>query len=268
MSATRCPEPDVLLACGEGVLPEALEREAQEHLAECALCRQLIEDLRSPAFAEPTLEELTRMERTVFSAKRKPLTWTIVGAIAAAVLVATLASLWMQQPGSAPKNETIATALKPALLPKQPPEPKLRLPLEPAPLRLPLAAAAVFRGRAAEHPGLDLEALGEALAPYRAGDYADAEDRLRNLAERFPAAVEPHFYLGVSELFAGDPQAATSDLEAARRIGGEALDDEIAWYLAIARERSGSWQDAAKLLEGLCDAEGLRQKQACEALGR
>ncbi|MCB1022657.1 MAG: hypothetical protein KDC27_22190, partial [Acidobacteria bacterium] len=88
------------------------------------------------------------------------------------------------------------------------------------------------------------------------------------LAEKFPEAVEPRFYLGVAELLDGDPRAASGDLEAARRIGGEALDDEIAWYLAAARERSGAWPDAAALLEQLCRAEGERREQACAALGR
>ncbi|MCB1022292.1 MAG: hypothetical protein KDC27_20350, partial [Acidobacteria bacterium] len=88
MSAPRCPDPDLLLASGEGVLPEQLEREAQAHLAECALCRQLLEDLRSPAFAEPTLDELARLERTVFAAKTKGRPWKTAAVIAAAVLLA------------------------------------------------------------------------------------------------------------------------------------------------------------------------------------
>ena len=51
------PRPDHLSAAGAGVLPEAIEREVQEHLRGCGVCARLREDLASG----PSLEELRKL---------------------------------------------------------------------------------------------------------------------------------------------------------------------------------------------------------------
>ena len=141
-----------------------------------------------------------------------------------------------------------------------------RVRIEPAPLKLPFAAALVLRGQPGGASEPYLRELGAALEPYRASQYAEAARRLAELGRKFPDAVEPPFYEGVAKLLLEDTAGAVAALENARRIGGEALNDDIAWYLAAARERAGEWDRAVLLLRPLCQSESVHRKAACQAL--
>lgn len=252
-----CPPPDALVAYGEGVLPETVETAVGEHVASCAVCARLRIDLRESPLAEPTLAELNRFRKRERSGPRKT-----VGIAAAGAIAAALAAGVYFRPESRPSPTPIA-----ATAPKQPGAPAYRLAVEPAPLRLPFAMALILRGQSAPpRDGVYLKRLGEALDPYRAGQYDEAARRLAALARQYPRAVEPPFYEGVSLLLTGGAKAALSRLEAARAIGGEALGDDIDWYLAAARERNGNWEAAAALLKKQCAAEGPHRDAACKAL--
>ena len=111
-----------------------------------------------------------------------------------------------------------------------------------------------------------LKDLGRAMEPYRAGAYGDAAKAFAALRKQYPGRVEPPFYEGVAALLSKDFTRAIELLQAARTIGGEALHDDIAWYLAVAWERTGEWPAAASLLNSLCRAEGTHQQAACAAL--
>lgn len=256
---SRCPAPDMLVAYGEGVLPGDMETSVGEHLASCRVCARLREDLRESPIAEPTLAELDRLRQRMPARTAPPRRIRIaaVGAIAAALV----AGVYFWPESTQPDRQVAATV---------PPEPKpvYKLDVKPAPLRLPLATALVLRGEAASPKKEDafLKQLGEALEPYRAGRYTDAAQRLHALAQQYPRAVEPPFYEGVARLLAGDSNGALPSLEAARSIGGEALDDDISWYLAAAHERNRDWERAAPLLGKLCTAEGQYREAACQAL--
>lgn len=248
----RHPLPDRLCALDENVLPPEMEREIREHLAACRVCARLREDLRHPALSEPTLADLASLRKRVLpgAAPRVSRWWMA----AAAAVAAVAASLYFTQPAPAPHPLPVAQA----------PPPVFRLPLEPAPLRLPLASAVTIRGQREQQVQKYLEQLGAALTPYRAGKYGEAGVELERLAAEYPKAVEPPFYRGVAFLLAGDASAALGWLRKARAIGGEALDDDISWYLAIALERTGSWPQARPLLEALCRSEGPYRQSACE----
>ena len=69
-----------------------------------------------------------------------------------------------------------------------------------APLKLPLAAALVVRGEADLSGRRYLTELGRALDAYRSGQFEKAAQKLESLAARYPKAVEPVFYLGVTRL--------------------------------------------------------------------
>ncbi len=250
----NCPPPGMLLAAGEGVLPPEAEAEVRAHLESCATCAQLRDDLSSAALAEPTLENLENVRQRVLGRRRAFPRYAGVAAAAAAVLLAVY--FWSPARGPHPTVQPGHEVVH------------YRLALEPAPLRLPLATALVLRGKPASGSPEYLTALGEALQPYRAGQYSESTQRLAALAAKYPKAVEPPFYQGVAMLMAGDAAGARGPLDRAHQIDGEALTRDIAWYRAIAAERTGDWKSAAPLLESLCGKAGEYAVAACTALGR
>jgi len=234
----------------EGVLPEEVAREVRAHLADCDICVQLRNDLNTLSESIATEPFADRMPPGIF---RRKISWWVYGAFAAA---AALVVIWP----------------RPQATPVRPTEPsapvKYRLPLEQAKLRLPLASALTLRGAQSSSSSAYLKDLGIALEPYRAGNFAEAAVRLRTLQASYPQAVEPPFYLGVSQLLDGHAQASIPSFEQAQRIGGEALNEDVAWYLAVARERSGGWEPIKPFVEQLCKGSGEHRQAACEALSK
>ena len=248
------PDPGLLRAVDQDVLPTEVAEEVRAHLESCQICLRLQQDLLHPSLSDPTLHEMERLRKRILP-ESASLRWPIRFLAAAAVVVL---GLWIWNPfASRPKQPVQATA-----------QVKYRLAVEAAPLRLPLAAALVVRGRQEPPDQRYLEELGAAMEPYRGGRYQEAATKFAALADRYPNAVEPHFYLGVTRLLLGSSDAATAPLLRAQAIGGEALNDDIRWYVAAMRERTGAWEQAVPLLEQLCRGEGLHRQASCEALGR
>lgn len=253
-----CPSPDVLVALDEGVLPDGLRNAVQEHLSGCPICQTLQQDLQHPMFAEPAAAELNNIRTRLFARR-----WSVGKLLATAAGVILVVSLypWLFQPSGVPPQEK-------ALISESKAAPSYRLAIEAAPLRLPFSTAMVLRGKGESTSQDYLQELGKALGPYRSEAYADAAVQLGELRARYPKAVEAPFYQGVARLLAGDFKGALEPLEAARAIGGEALNDDIAWYLAAAHERNGEWLKTVRFLESLCGAEGVHRVAACSALGK
>ena len=253
---TTCPRPDMLVVVDEGVLPDATAIEIRDHIAGCAVCKQLQKDLRDSSLAEPTLEELTRVRKRVLGGARPASRILRYVAVAAAALLAVGGFYVARHPE--PKAPAIVAVSKPAAV--------YRLKLAAAPLRLPFATALLLRGNEESGNQKYLAELGDALKPYREARYKEASDALAALGANYPKAVEPVFYQGVSRLFLDDSAGALVLLEQARKIGGEALNDDILWYLAVARERNGDWSGGSALLEKLCRNEGAYRADACGGL--
>src|SRR5688572_8800690 len=101
---TGCPAPDMLIAAGEGVLPEKLEHAVTLHLNSCRTCAMLRHDLTASPLAEPTLEEMTRLQRSIKAgmrpAKRPAVRYAAFAASVAIVL--TLPLFWEQEKPVAP----------------------------------------------------------------------------------------------------------------------------------------------------------------------
>ena len=251
-----CPRPDKLVVVDEGVLPEATAAEIRDHIAGCAVCRQLQQDLRDSPLAEPTLEELTRVRKRVLDGGRPSSGIVRYVAVAAAALL-TVGGLYFAGHSEPPVPAVVAVSQ---------PAPVYRLKLAPAPLRLPFAAALLLRGKEESGNQKYLAELGDAMKPYREARYKEASEALAGLGERYPKAVEPLFYRGVSRLLLDDAAGAVGLLEQARKIGGEALNDDILWYLALARERTGHWSESLALLKALCSNEGTYRAEACNGL--
>jgi len=137
--------------------------------------------------------------------------------------------------------------------------------LSKATIKTPAAAALAFReGTAAANSFLN--DLAKALEPYRNDDYPEAARRLLLQSQKYPSAPEVYYYLGVSRLFLDQNSDALQSLERARRVAGETLRDDVAWYLSLALDRSGRTDDAGHELNALCARAGDYQQKACAAL--
>jgi hypothetical protein len=227
----------MLTAAGEGVLPERLEHSVQLHLDWCRRCAMLRRDLTVSPLAEPTLEEITRVQQRVkastHQSKRAAVRYAAFAACAAIVLMLPLA--WEQEkPVRMLQEKTAERSIQTTTSITS----KCRPTVTKAPLRLPLATAMVIRGARGAEEQRFLRELGQALAPYRADDFVKASAGLERLASRYPRRVEPVFYLGVARLMGGDAEAATEALESAKKIGSEELDEDIARYLSMAQRAS------------------------------
>ena len=257
-----CPRPDLLIALEEGVLPETLAAPLRSHIAGCQFCARLRQDLNDPALAEPTLAEVAAVRLRVFGTPRpSSFRWRWIASIAAALVLTIGLFYWQRTQLPAPQIARQTIPPPPAATTA----PAFRLALQAAPLRLPFAAV-VIRGSEGSVSEAYLKELGAALDPYRARRFDKSAERMAALRQKYPRAVEPPFYQGVSELLRNQTANAMEPLKAARDIGGEALSDDIDWYLAITHERSGEWSAAEPLLARLCNSEGHHRNAACAAI--
>jgi hypothetical protein len=303
----KCPKPDLLLAGRAGVLPPEMASDVARHLGDCGLCQVLLDSLvaelpgpsheaehriRDRVFAglgSPpvdalsglTLEEERRIRERVFAGldagpgrghpeRRRAwsLVWRPVPLLATlAVLAAAVAgTLWVYLDRPVTPAEVAGAPQTDAPEPPAPPPTEHVLVLEKPPVRLPVAAALVWRG-GGDDQQQHLEALGRALAAYGEDDFRSAAGALGVIAETRPT-VEVLFYLGVSNLFLDRHGDALTALEKVRQMAQPPLDEDAAWYLAVAYERLGRQEDAASQLRGICNGDGSRRAQACDALER
>lgn len=157
-----------------------------------------------------------------------------------------------------------------------PPAPTIRpadtLASAPAPFQLPLdkpdvvlsLSALTWRGSTGANQLLtDLKAP---LDAFREDDYARADRGFTALETRYPQAIEVFFYAGVSRLFMNDPQRAVTALTRASELADATLAPTVAWYLAIAEQRTGNLARARGRLDQLCRGTSPRAAPACEAV--
>jgi tetratricopeptide (TPR) repeat protein len=256
--AGSCYPPDRLMAARAGV---AFEEAADvlRHLEICPICRQLTQDLDDYQFPGASLEEDRRIRARWQKSRTQwqVLDWWKLGVAAILILAVAAAVL------SRNRRQDVA---------KAPPEPSAQatrtssaaLPLSKAAIKIPAASVLVFRGNSAG-AAIYLKDLAAALGPYRQDNYTEAAKVLEVLSRKYPGAADPLFYLGVSQLFLSQSDAAIASLQAARIRSGETLHDDIAWYLALALSRGGRIPDARLELDRLCARDGQYKKQACVA---
>ena len=68
----------------------------------------------------------------------------------------------------------------------------------------------------------------------------------------------------MSRLFLNDLSGATEQLRRAQMIDDPAFEDDVAWYLAVADERSGDLTAARERLQAICNRG--RMARACTVL--
>jgi predicted Zn-dependent protease len=77
-------------------------------------------------------------------------------------------------------------------------------------------------------------AFEHAMTQYAAGRYARASEELGAIAARAPDLVHVQFFLGISQLLAGDTVKAKEALNASVAAGAPPYSDEAHFYLAKA----------------------------------
>lgn len=246
-----CPAPNLLLVVSEDVLPEATAVNIRQHLAICALCRQLQADLKSECM-EPSLASVHRTGKKLIAPKPNPKPWLQALPYAAAVVIAMGSFVALRDRPAAPVSQTKAVTY--------------RIAIDRVPLKLGLDNAVVWRGEDSSPQQRYLTDLKSALEPYFAGDYQEASKRLAALSATYPKASEPPFYRAISSLLLGDAATAKRILEELRKQPPAHLDADIPWYLASAYERAGETERSANLLKQICQTAGPYQQRAC-ALG-
>jgi hypothetical protein len=265
-SATTLPI-DVLRAAGAGVLPDDLERTAQQHLAQDPRARALVDELDASAELDPHSEArlYARISREMPQKGASPRVWNRSWQIAAALgAIAVAGVLWATFTRDRSEAPSIAVT-QPQQTPEAPvasrPE-TFQLPLEKPEIRISLRS---LTWRGAEQNNPVLAALKPALDAFRAGDYSRADAEFTVVGRTHANLIEVALYQGVSRLFLNDVAGAKASLQSAEKIGDAAFANDVAWYLAIADERSGDRAAARARLVQLCpNAAG--DSRACAAL--
>jgi hypothetical protein len=268
------PPVELLVAAPFQVLPPALQDAASEHLAQSAWSRAVVEgfDDEEP---EVTAEDEDRLWRRIQVAaghagdEAAPAApergrwrgWWWAPALAAATAGAVVA-LWSGGPTVTPSAPPAATSAA-TVAAATPPPATPWLPLDHPAVRLG-PGALTWRGT-----GQASDLLGDlkpALDAVRSRDYAEASRLLTPLEKRYPASTEVWFYQGVARLHIGDAAGALAAFEQAASLKDPTFTDDIAWYTALAEQRTGAGERAMARLRSICESAAPRSGAACAAV--
>jgi hypothetical protein len=256
---------DVLRAAREDVVPPDVRERALRDLAQGRWGRTLADQLDelSPSLTSADADRL--LERIRSLARTRPaaatLGWRHIFAFAGMAAVLTLAvqlPSWRVPPPVADSGEPATGVLTPD-------PPTMVLALTKPELKLSFSALQ-WRGSAGDNPLITDLAPG--FDAFRRDDFAEAARRLEPLTQKHQGSVEVFFYLGVSRLMQNDLPGARRALETARSVADQAFAPDVAWYLAVADERSGDRASARARLDWICREDGPRAADACEGARR
>jgi tetratricopeptide (TPR) repeat protein len=107
------------------------------------------------------------------------------------------------------------------------------------------------------------DAFTAAIAPWQAGNYAEAALRLDELADTYPGIAAAHFYRGAAWLLAGVPDEAVLHLSRSVSLTPPLLSGEARWYLGLALLESGQRAAALHAFSAGCEAG---HAEACRAV--
>jgi TolA-binding protein len=259
------PDEDAWVAWQTGALSREARVAMADHIGSCHACAQVYRALsHMTGEAEAAALVPSRVEHVGAGPSKL---WL---ALAASVVAAVAAGLWVGTQPDAPHSTAPVASVTPAPVPSAP---NANVPPSTTPVRawalavtipaveLPARYALATRGASAD--GTFLEAFGPGIAAYRAADYPTAAARLAAVVAQFPDVPEAAFYLGVSQLFAGDAAGARSSLARAERA--ETLGEAARWFGAAAAERVGATAEADAQLAALCRTGTVYKAQACAA---
>lgn len=255
-----CPQAEILLASQAGVLPADVSRAVAKHAETCAFCQVLLKELARDQFSDASAEEARRVRDRVLSAvagqelKARKAAGGSSGswwwkAVPVAVLSAAMVLflVWIRLRSTSESASVPSSTVQQA--PKQAAQSVLVW--EKLPIKLQVGSLLITRGPRKAKQEQYAAALTSALSFYRDGDYADAEKKLRMVAQQFPQGVEGQLYLGITQLKLNEN--AIEALRAAQTLGPEQFRDDATWYLALAYRRAGDVKDAVAELKKLCE---------------
>ena len=212
------------------------DRDAFEaHYFECARCFDELQILNA---VRAELQR-TGVQFGVANTARQSFRWAAVAGLAAAVVLAIGAVLWMGQPMPSGPNET-TTQTQPPSRTEEPAKPQLQSPAptvasEPSLQQLarldpPQYEPLTLRGA----PDEATARFQRGMEQYRKTDYEGAITDLLSAAELDPDGAHIRFFLGISHLLLGQDNAAIDQLRATIALGDSAYLEEAHLYLAKA----------------------------------
>ena len=265
------PPLELLRAARADALPEDLQTSVSEHLAASAMSRTLADGLGDDAPALSDDEQERLFARIMKDARKEAAPASVWGwlrpALVGTGIVAVASLVWIVSKGTevgerlAPPETQVVVALPPAV-------PPFVLPFDKPAVRLGMGAL-TWRGSSpsTSDDGNQLLAdLKPGLDAYRANDYATANRQLTALVSRYPGTIEILFYQGVSRLFLNDNAGAIAAFDAADAVGDRTFASDVAWYRAVAEQRSGNDAQARAQLNAICNTHGSDAGRACTAL--
>lgn len=264
------PPFELLRAAHADALPSELQATVAEHISASAMSRTLAEGLGEETPGLSADEQQWLFARITKEARRESQPSRVWGwlrpALVGSGVVAMAAIVWVvarqTEVGEriGPPETTVVVALPPAA-------PPFLLPFEKPDVRLGMGAL-TWRGSTSKTDDGNqlLMDLKPGLDAYRRNDYATADRELTALVQRYPGTIEILFYQGVSRLFLDDYAGAVAALDAAEAVGDQTFAADVAWYRAVAEQRSGNVAPARGRLESLCNARGTGSARACTAL--
>lgn len=267
------PSLAMLRAADGDALPPELQARVDRHLQESAWGRTIVQGLRETGAdvrldAESEERLLQRINRDI--AAERPWSgrsWTsrfFIGglALAATAFVALVVPLLRTNDIARP-DAVVQPAAVPvvAAAPAPAPAPPVQIAYAKPPIKL-SSSALTWRGSATAKPFV--EALAPAFEAYREGRYSQAAAEFDQLVTIYPGSIDVLFYQGVTRMLAGNDAAAIAPLEAAARIRSTTFDDDVAWFLAVARQHSGD-PGARAALSSICAGRSAHAEAACAA---
>ena len=246
-------------------------RRLMEHVVSCAQCadtyRRLTLLRREAAAFDPAVpgtdfRSSIPVPGTGLAFSMRGVAYAVAAVLVLAVLVPVAWRAWRAAPTPSPQQANRPTGEQ-ANRPVLRDHPAFRLD-KPAVI-LSAATALTPRGVAEDRQAF-LAALGPGLDAYRADDFDLAARLLDEISQKYPAAVEPPLYAGISQLMLNRPAEAVTRLERARTLASGEFVAEADWHLALAYVHRGDPEQARPGLERVCSTAGAHQARACEAL--
>ena len=242
-SCEQIEHDEVVERYAAGTLPEDAAEAFEEHYFRCAACLASLE----------AVQEATVVLRKPVTVRR----FSYIGLALAASLVVTLAGalVW----NLAPVTE------RPAPVSVARDEPPAQNPwVELGKFEAPAFRESTLRG-ATDTPGNE---FSDGIRAYQQGNYTRAAAFLQIAAETNPRDARTQFFLGISQILAGNPAGG---LEALRRVDAMGLtpfQEEARFYQAKALLQQGDAAGARSLLTTLVAMRGDWETQAKELLGK
>jgi hypothetical protein len=256
-----CPDPALVLALDEGVLDEGVAARVRAHVISCPACQTAAADLARVFDGEIPADSRARIDARLAAVRPRPARrlwyWLVPAGGLALATAGLLWALGLRPDAPALPDARIAQVTPPAL-------PTVFVVDRPAipPGEIDLAV----RGDAATRADLANQ-VALALDRADAGDVKGAVVELDDFVRRNPESKKAGVALGALQLREDRNAEAAATLERARRLATDPdMNDEVDWFLAIARVRTGDRDGARALLDALCRRTGARGARACAGL--